>query len=335
MAALVASAAVAILLLALLLPGVYCYAKLFKRPYRSLNYALERCLARGDFSSSLLDLGWKDFCLPSGRGFYLRGSLLAAADPEAPIVLLLHGIGWNRFEALKYAPAFIRQGWSVVALDLAGHGASEAPRRAFPSFGVHEKHDIAAVVAWLGSALPQASALGIVGESLGAATALQYAAIAQRGSGEGAVAKPPLAFIVADCSFSSLNAQCEHRFAAAGLPKILFRPALALASALCSAFRGFSLDQADPLQGVASLRVPVLFIHGEADDFVPPRMSVEMHEALIGSGGRSELYLVPGAAHAKSYSTDPVAWEKRAIAFASAAIASMEDGLSTHSAPSA
>ena len=319
-----AAAASACVLLAIFLPGLYCYVKMFRRQYRSLDYALERCLARGDFPSDLLDRGWEEFSVPSGRGFDLHGSLLSAADPEAPLVILLHGIGWNRYEVFKYASVFLREGWSVAAFDLAGHGASEAPRRDFPSFGVFEKRDLGAVIAFLRSRLPKASALGLAGESLGAATALQYAAIAPQGSGEGGetLELPALSFVVADCSFSSMTEQCAHRLRVSGLPKFLHSPALSLASRLCSALRGFSLAEADPLRSIGSIRVPVLFIHGLADDFVPPSTSTAMHEALIRAGGDSELYLVPGAAHAKSYSTDPSVWEERVMDFVIRTLAS-------------
>jgi pimeloyl-ACP methyl ester carboxylesterase len=53
---------------------------------------------------------------------------------------------------------------------------------------------------------------------------------------------------------------------------------------------------------------PTLFIHGEADDFVPFEMVLRLYEACASE---KELYTVPGAAHAGAYDTDPAEYERR------------------------
>ena len=65
---------------------------------------------------------------------------------------------------------------------------------------------------------------------------------------------------------------------------------------------GFSLRECSTTGAVAAAKYPILFIHGKADDFVPTRMSQEAYDACASE---KRLVLIDGAAHAKSYITDP------------------------------
>ena len=61
-----------------------------------------------------------------------------------------------------------------------------------------------------------------------------------------------------------------------------------------------------------SSSVPTLFIHGDADGFVPLEMTVENYNACSAP---KELLVVGGAAHAKSYSTAPEKYERAVLDF--------------------
>ena len=56
----------------------------------------------------------------------------------------------------------------------------------------------------------------------------------------------------------------------------------------------------------------MLFIHGDADDFVPTRMVYPLFEA---KPGEKELWVVPGAAHALSYRDNPEEYTRRVAEF--------------------
>ncbi|WP_341866030.1 alpha/beta hydrolase [Paenibacillus ferrarius] len=55
-----------------------------------------------------------------------------------------------------------------------------------------------------------------------------------------------------------------------------------------------------------------MFIHGDADTFVPFEMVGELYDA---AGGKKELFVVPKARHAKAYQTDPTGYENRVTSF--------------------
>ena len=58
--------------------------------------------------------------------------------------------------------------------------------------------------------------------------------------------------------------------------------------------------------------VPILFIHGDSDDFVPEYMCEELYE---NCAGRKEKVLIEGANHANSAMTDYETYEKAVMGF--------------------
>jgi pimeloyl-ACP methyl ester carboxylesterase len=304
-----------------LIAGLSGYWGLFHQRVKPSGEALSAALQRGFFDASFLELPWEEFSVPSPRGFEIAGGLLASGKADAPTILLIHGITWNRYFALKFGHAFAREGWNIAAVDLAGHGASAAPPLAFPSYGVGDKLDLAAVLAFLGGRFPKSSGFGLAGESLGAATALQCNALVP------AAGLPQLSFVVADCSFSNMDEETVFQFEKRGLPACVAVPATALSSLLTRLRRGFFLREASPAAAVLEARSPVLFIHGAEDRFVPASMSIAMYDSMILAGKQAKLLIMPGAGHGKSWKTSPAVWERVALDFARRALSGQPIGL--------
>jgi fermentation-respiration switch protein FrsA (DUF1100 family) len=197
----------------------------------------------------------------------------------------------------------------VVAFDSTGHGDSGGPR---PSFGVREKEDLRAVADWALARWPAPGGFVAHGESLGAASVLQYAAL-----------DPRLDAVVADCSFSDITEELDWRLVRAGAPRLLRRPAVAIVDRLVRRLEGYGLSAADP--AAASLRssVPVLFIHGSEDLATPPSMSERMaaRRRELRPDAMTELRIVPEARHAASYNRDPAGYEEAVMDFVNRALA--------------
>lgn len=283
--------------------GAASYVGLFHPRRVSVADAVAQGLAAGDFTPDIAGAPWERHRIASPRGYALAAIALAGRG-SAPTLVFVHGIRMNRASAFKYALPFRERGWNVVAFDLPGHGDSRAPRRVHPGFGFTEKDDLAAVVAWAEARF--GGPVVLAGESMGAATLLQY--LPQ--------ASPAVKAAIADCSYSSLPAELDARLAAWLVPGFLRGPAIAVASGLARVLRGYPLAVASPLAAVAASSVPVLFVHGGDDSYVPVRMSAELAEARGAAGtGPAELVVVPGARHAKSVLVDPDAWFAAAFAF--------------------
>ena len=66
-------------------------------------------------------------------------------------------------------------------------------------------------------------------------------------------------------------------------------------------FAGFDLEQADARKAVQNCTRPVIFYHGDGDDFVPWEMSRDNHAACPS---RKKLVIIPGAGHGLSFPAD-------------------------------
>ena len=67
-----------------------------------------------------------------------------------------------------------------------------------------------------------------------------------------------------------------------------------------------------PIESLKENTIPILFIHGADDHFVPPEHSERMKEA---TKGYAEIHLVPGAEHAMSILTDPKGYRQYVASF--------------------
>ena len=306
--------------LVLIVAGVYfslvailsliAYRAMFHPLSRGLEFTRDKGLERGEFGREFVDLPWLQFNVESPNGYRISGSFLAAAVKFAPTALFVHGISWTRIGMYKYMKAFVAKGWNVAAIDLANHGDTKAPAMYGPSYGYYEKQDVAATVKALGGIFPDTPLLGLVGESLGAATVLQYASLPSD------PLSMPVAFIIADCSFTSAAKELDAQLMKLKMPKLIRLNVCGIVSLFSKALRGFRLEEASPEKSGQAFDTPVLYVHGMEDTYVPTRMSVEMYNLRLKAGKpAAELLLVPGARHAKSYMTDPSLWEAKIFDF--------------------
>ena len=101
---------------------------------------------------------------------------------------------------------------------------------------------------------------------------------------------------IEDCGYSSIWDQLVYQLKMEyGLPPF---PILDIASFISSLKNGWSFKDGDAIKQVAKCRKPMFFIHGDADDFVPTEMVYKCYEAKVN--GYKELWIVPGAEHARS-----------------------------------
>jgi fermentation-respiration switch protein FrsA (DUF1100 family) len=101
---------------------------------------------------------------------------------------------------------------------------------------------------------------------------------------------------VADCGYTSVWDQFESELSAQfNLPAF---PLLHLSSWLCQLRYGWNFKEASPLEAVKRCSLPILFIHGDADTFIPTSMVHELYEA---KSSPKQLWLAPGVDHAHAY----------------------------------
>ena len=128
-------------------------------------------------------------------------------------------------------------------------------------------------------------------------------------SGEEDLPKQVLA-CVEDCGFSSVEEEFRHTY-----PPFLkwtypvVAPVVNLYSLMIN---HFSIYKASSVEQLKKTRLPVFFLHGAEDDFVPTKMVYECYEACPNE---KEIMVVPGAGHGMASGTDPEGCKERLRAF--------------------
>jgi uncharacterized protein len=287
--------------------GYVAYHGMIRHRMRDEAYQRQAGLESGDFDASVFDLPWIEENIVSKGGYNLRMHALApdgATARQPKLAVFHHGIGWGWLGMIRYMELFRAEGWTVVAYDSRGHSGSSNVR---PSYGFFEKEDLRSVADWALSRFGRSAVepgvrfagarprLVIFGESMGAATALQYAPL-----------DPRVDAVIADCPFSSAMGELDYRLKAAMVRPGFRRLVVLAADAFCRRLEGFSLRDADPSRAILETGVPIFFIHGLEDRYVPWRMSVIMAERRrrVLPDAITELLLVPGARHAASIRAD-------------------------------
>ena len=186
-------------------------------------------------------------------------------------IVFLHGIAGNRDSAAGVVDRFLPLGFNVIAYDARAHGSSSGD---LCTYGYHEKYDLRRIIAEIG-----ASRVFLIGHSLGAAVALQAAAI-----------EPAVRGVVAVSTFADLRTIATERDDVRGLPSWLVEWGITQVERTGN----FDVDATSPLRAAASINVPVLLIHGAEDRRPPPAHSERVLAALRGD---KELVVVPGAGH--------------------------------------
>lgn len=215
----------------------------------------------------------------TGEGVRLRGWRCRPALERRGTLIYLHGVADNRASSAGLVDRFLPRGVEVIAFDSRAHGDSEGD---VCTYGFYEKRDLARVIDTLGP-----GPIVVVGTSLGAAVALQAAAIDAR-----------ISAVVAAETFSDLRTVAAER-----APLIIKAGSFGRAIRLAEQLGRFEVDAVSPLQAAAAITAPVFLVHGAADRDTPPVHSQRVFERLAGP---KHLELVPGAGH--SGSLQPRVW---------------------------
>ena len=105
--------------------------------------------------------------------------------------------------------------------------------------------------------------------------------------------------VLADCGYNSAKDIIQKVIKQMGLPVKIGYFFVKCAARI---YGHFDLEETSPEEALKNCKVPVIFFHGESDDFVPCEMSRINYNACPA---RKALITVPGAGHGLSYPVDP------------------------------
>lgn len=222
-----------------------------------------------------------DLEIMSDDGLKLKAKFLKNNTDK--LLIAVHGYHSNNvFEYAYYLKFYYEMGFSILLPDNRAHGDSEGT---WIGFGWLDRLDI---IKWMNTMIEKNPDAKIVlhGISMGSATVLNV-------SGE----KIPenVKCIVSDCGFTNVYDQMKH---VANTDIKVLRYLLPISNRISKYIIGYNFKEASPLNQVKKSYTPTLFIHGDADTYVPTKMGYQLYEACSAD---KELLIVPDAPHAESY----------------------------------
>ncbi len=192
-------------------------------------------------------------------------------EDTAPVIIVLHGWGGNSSLLLPLAGHIHDGGFHALFLDARNHGLSEHDTfSSMPRFA----EDLEVAVEWA-RAREEVTSVGVLGHSVGAGAAILSAS-------KGA----PVDAVVSVSSFAHPGEMMRDQM---NLP----RPALALLLEAVQRTIGYRFDDLAPRARVATVGVPLLLVHGDADEVVPVS---NVYEIAVAHGN-AEVVVVPGGGH--------------------------------------
>lgn len=239
------------------------------------------------------------------KGVSLSARLIRNKSSEKKVAVLVHGYRSTPQNFACIARHYFEElGYALLIPDQRAHGESDGR---FITFGYEESTDMFFWARYIQHTFGSDVAIVYHGVSMGAATVAMMPEMHLPKCIKG---------LIVDCGYTSATEIFEYILKKDfNVPKILAKPILKVASLISEVVADFPFEECDTVEAVKKAKIPMLFIHGTKDKFVPSEMSVEMYEAC--SSDVKDLLLVEGAGHAMSYLTDSKLYEERLDGFLS------------------
>lgn len=216
----------------------------------------------------------------------LHAYYIQAPRPTAKTAVIVHGYTDNAIRMFMIGHLYNHDlGYNVLLPDLRNAGLSDGDHF---QMGWLDRFD---VLQWMDIAnriYGDSTRMVVHGISMGAATTMMV-------SGEKQA--PYVKCFVEDCGYTDVWDEFAHKLKSGfGLPSF---PLMNVTNALCKVKYGWSFREASALNQVKKSTLPMFFIHGDADTYVPTEMVNQLFDAK--TEGEKERWIVPGAIHAMSY----------------------------------
>lgn len=268
--------------------------------------ALLKTVAENDKKEAEEGIAWQastqfeEVYLESLDGLMLYGEFYPAREASHKYVLLIHGYKSDRTAMYGYAAHYWEQNYNILIVDQRSHGKSEGK---YIGMGWLERKDMLQWITYLVDQDEEAQ-IALHGVSMGAATVMMTA---------GEDLPVQVKACIEDCGYSSvwdiMSSELNARF---HLPEF---PLLHIASGLSRIRAGYSFREASAVRQLKKCKIPMLFIHGTKDGFVPFSMLQKVYDA---HPGKKDMYVVEGVDHCDAVNADVSQYYEKVFGFLSA-----------------
>lgn len=224
---------------------------------------------------------------------------LPASSPTPRTAFIIHGYTNCAMGMMHIGYLYHHDlGYNIMLPDLRYHGESQGNHI---QMGWHDRLDCERLLPVADSLFGGNTRMVIHGISMGAATTMMMS---------GDSLPPYVRCFVEDCGYTSawdeFQGELRNRY---HLPPF---PLLYTTSLYCKLRHGWSFGECSALRQVGKCTLPMLFIHGDCDTFVPTPMVYRLYQ---GKTGAKELWISPGSEHADSYTDHPETYTRTVAMF--------------------
>lgn len=227
------------------------------------------------------------FIISDYDGKRLHGIFRRSDAPTTKTAFIIHGYGCSSAEMLPYAHFYGKElGYNVFLPDVQAHGMSEGTMKRMgwlDRLDMLQWMELANSIFSIGG---KDSEMVVTGVSMGGATTMMV-------SGE--VEERGMKFVkcfVEDCGYTTVYDQFSS------VVKGRFTPILNKTDKRCQRKEGWGFKEASSVSQVAKCHLPMLFIHGGSDTYVPTKMVYEVFESKPGT---KEIWIPDGVRHARAF----------------------------------
>jgi hypothetical protein len=244
-----------------------------------------------------LHLPFQDITLNTAEGIPLSCWFIPAPGSPRGTIIYLHGVSESKIAALQAAKLLYDQGFNIFLYDARRHGESGGM---FCTYGFYEKHDPCTIITYLaGRPDIHVGKIGLFGASMGAAVAIQAAAIDDR-----------ISAVVAESGFSTLRRVFDdYQRRMIKLPWHYLRNIVIKRSELIAHFKANAVS---PLEAVRGIHIPLFIVHGTADKLIRHSYSQDVYDS---ANPPKELWLIPAARHDNMWEVGGEEYRGRIVAF--------------------
>ena len=233
----------------------------------------------------MLEQPHEDVYIQSDDGLRLHGTYFTGQEKSKRVVICFHGYtseGVSGFIGLSNY--YLPRGYEMLLVDQRAHGKSEGD---YIGFGCLDRKDALQWIRYTQDRLGDDCQILLHGTSMGAATVLMTSGLELPSSVKG---------IISDCAFTSAWDVFTHVLK--NTYHLPARPIMETADKMVKARAGYGLRECDAAEEVKKAKVPILFIHGDEDSFVPCWMCEKIY---ANCASQKEKLIVHGAGHCESH----------------------------------
>ncbi len=236
--------------------------------------------------------------IKSYDGQHLAGHWFAQKNPRR-VIVAMHGWRSSWYSDFGMISEFWhKENCSVLYAEQRGQGSSGGE---YMGFGMMERYDCLEWIKWVVDRCGKDIPIYLAGVSMGAATVLMTADLELPENVRG---------IMADCAFTSPHDIWKH--VAQRNLHLPYSIHGGVAEKMCRGKINMGPRDCSTLDVLKNSKVPVLFVHGTEDHFVPVEMTYQNYQACTAP---KQLVIVPGADHGMSYYQEKNRYEQEMLKF--------------------